>query len=251
MSTQAELEAALAKARNARDLGDVEDDRAAVERDKSRAEWERTRIDYYKSRDAWEKVRDSLDKASPDYEIARTAWASARSDWDKVDAEYARITVEDAKIIDERRNTRVERDAAYNAAFDALDELNHNKSTRRKELEAALEELDRGVTLFTRALSPRSRHRAANDVTHGGEEPRHRIEPTRERRQPLGHRRERTNHQRDGAEDRFAGPERWITVVKVAALELGDAHVDIRRCKRSVEPIRRIVRRRQCLERFT
>src|SRR5262252_4799763 len=135
MVTRAELEAALADARAERDRGDAEDSQAEAEREQSRAEWERTRTDYYKARDEWESVRDKLEVASPEYDEARERWTRVRTDWEGVDAAYFRMRTEDARALEERHKRRVEREAAYNAASDALDELINADMSRRRELE--------------------------------------------------------------------------------------------------------------------
>jgi chromosome segregation ATPase len=138
MATRAELEAALAHARAERDRGDAEDSQGEADREKARAEWERTRADYYKARDDWESVRDKLDSASPEYEKARAQWTQVRTDWERVDAEYFRIRTEDAGALEERHRRRVEREAAYNAASDALDQLINADMSKRRALEEAL-----------------------------------------------------------------------------------------------------------------
>ena len=98
----------------------------------------RTRSDYYKAREEWESVRDKLDNASPEYEKARAQWTQVRTDWEQVDAEYFRVRTEDARALEERHRKRTEREAAYNAASDALDDLINADTSRRKELEDAL-----------------------------------------------------------------------------------------------------------------
>ena len=45
----------------------------------------------------------------------------------------------------------------------------------------------------------------------------------------IGDRRERARHQRDHAEDRFADGQRRVAALEVAALVLGDLHVEERR----------------------
>jgi chromosome segregation ATPase len=97
----------------------------------------KTRADYYRARNEWESVRDKLDVASPEYEKARAYWTQVRTDWEGVDAEYSKIRAEYAKATEEQHARRIERDAAYNAAFDALDELINADTNKRRELEEA------------------------------------------------------------------------------------------------------------------
>jgi chromosome segregation ATPase len=137
MATRAELEAILVAARTERDRGDAADSQAESEREQARAEWERTRTDYYKARDDWEITRNKLDVASPEYEKARERWISDRTDWQRVDAEYSRLRTEDARALEERLRGRAEREAAYNAAADALEQLLATETGRRRGLEDA------------------------------------------------------------------------------------------------------------------
>src|ERR687898_663302 len=102
MATRAELEAALTAARTERDRGDAEDSQAEAEREKARARW-----------------------------------VSYRTDWERVDAEYSRIRTEDARALEERLRGRTEREAAYNAAADAFEQLLTAETGKRRELEDA------------------------------------------------------------------------------------------------------------------
>ena len=87
-------------------------------------------------------MRDKLKLGSPEYEKARARWTQIRTDWERVDAEYFRIHTEEARAVEEHHKRRMEREAAYNAASDALDELINADTNRRKELEEAFVKAD-------------------------------------------------------------------------------------------------------------